>query len=65
VGASFDFAAGRVKRAPRWIQKIGFEWLFRLVQNPRRLWKRYLFSNVFFFFILVKEFFAAPRSRLH
>lgn len=65
VGASFDFAAGSAKRAPRWIQRIGLEWLFRLVQNPRRLWKRYLFSNALFFFILVKELLAVPRSRIH
>ncbi|MCC6241738.1 MAG: WecB/TagA/CpsF family glycosyltransferase [Gemmatimonadaceae bacterium] len=42
VGASLDFQAGRVRRAPRWIGRIGFEWLFRLVLEPRRLWRRYL-----------------------
>jgi N-acetylglucosaminyldiphosphoundecaprenol N-acetyl-beta-D-mannosaminyltransferase len=42
VGAAFDFHAGRLKRAPRWIRKLGFEWVFRLMMEPRRLWKRYL-----------------------
>lgn len=42
VGASLDFQAGRVRRAPAWIGRLGFEWLFRLVLEPRRLWRRYL-----------------------
>lgn len=41
VGAAFDFLAGTKKRAPRWMQRLGVEWLFRLVTEPRRLWKRY------------------------
>lgn len=48
VGAAFDFHAGRVKQAPRWIQRSGFEWLYRLVQEPRRLWKRYFRNNPLF-----------------
>ena len=47
VGASLDFAAGRVKRAPRWMQKIGLEWLFRLMLEPRRLWGRYYRNTLF------------------
>ncbi len=42
VGAAFDMAAGAVKRAPLWLQHSGFEWAFRLVQEPRRLWHRYI-----------------------
>ena len=42
VGAALDFQAGRVRRAPAWIGRLGFEWLFRLVVEPRRLWRRYL-----------------------
>lgn len=42
VGAAFDFLAGAKKQAPRWIQRSGFEWMFRLVTEPRRLWRRYL-----------------------
>lgn len=48
VGAAFDFHAGRVRQAPRWIQRSGLEWLFRLCQEPRRLWKRYLRNNPLF-----------------
>jgi N-acetylglucosaminyldiphosphoundecaprenol N-acetyl-beta-D-mannosaminyltransferase len=45
VGAAFDFLTGRVKQAPRWMQQSGLEWFFRLWQEPRRLWRRYLRSN--------------------
>lgn len=45
VGAAFDFAAGTVKRAPLWMQKCSLEWLYRLFQDPKRLWKRYLKTN--------------------
>jgi len=48
VGAAFDLLSGRVRQAPRWIQKCGGEWLFRLCQEPRRLWKRYLRNNPLF-----------------
>ena len=48
VGAAFDFHAGRVKQAPRWVQRSGFEWLYRLAQEPRRLWRRYLRNNPVF-----------------
>jgi N-acetylglucosaminyldiphosphoundecaprenol N-acetyl-beta-D-mannosaminyltransferase len=45
VGAAFDFIAGTKKQAPEWMQKAGMEWLFRFVQEPRRLWRRYLWNN--------------------
>ena len=48
VGAAFDFHAGRVKQAPRWIQRSGFEWLYRTCKEPRRLWKRYFRNNPLF-----------------
>ena len=48
VGAAFDFHAGRVRQAPRWVQRCGFEWLFRFGCEPRRLWKRYLKNNPLF-----------------
>jgi N-acetylglucosaminyldiphosphoundecaprenol N-acetyl-beta-D-mannosaminyltransferase len=48
VGAAFDFHAGTVKRAPAWIRHIGFEWLHRLLSEPRRLWRRYLVGNAVF-----------------
>jgi N-acetylglucosaminyldiphosphoundecaprenol N-acetyl-beta-D-mannosaminyltransferase len=48
VGAAFDFHSGRVRRAPRWMQHVGLEWLFRLLREPRRLWRRYLVTNSIF-----------------
>ena len=48
VGAAFDFHSGRVRQAPRWIQRSGFEWLFRLGTEPRRLGPRYLKTNPLF-----------------
>jgi exopolysaccharide biosynthesis WecB/TagA/CpsF family protein len=45
VGAAFDFHAGLLPQAPTWMQRRGLEWLFRLVQEPRRLWRRYLYLN--------------------
>jgi N-acetylglucosaminyldiphosphoundecaprenol N-acetyl-beta-D-mannosaminyltransferase len=50
VGAAFDFLIGRQPQAPRWMQQIGLEWLFRLATNPRRLWRRYLVYNPKFVF---------------
>jgi N-acetylglucosaminyldiphosphoundecaprenol N-acetyl-beta-D-mannosaminyltransferase len=48
VGAAFDFHAGRIRQAPRWMQRSGLEWLFRLACDPGRLWKRYLKNNPLF-----------------
>lgn len=48
VGAAFDLLTGRVRQAPRWMQHLGLEWLFRLTQEPRRLWRRYLINNPLF-----------------
>jgi len=48
VGAAFDFFTGRVKQAPRWMMRLGLEWLFRLFQEPKRLWRRYLIYNPLF-----------------
>jgi N-acetylglucosaminyldiphosphoundecaprenol N-acetyl-beta-D-mannosaminyltransferase len=47
VGAAFDFHVGRVKQAPPWLQNAGLEWFFRLLMEPRRLWKRYLLNPLF------------------
>jgi|WetSurMetagenome_2_1015567.scaffolds.fasta_scaffold20800_4 N-acetylglucosaminyldiphosphoundecaprenol N-acetyl-beta-D-mannosaminyltransferase len=55
VGGSFDVIAGKVKRAPSWMQRIGLEWFYRVMQEPRRLWKRYLTTNTTFFFLVLKE----------
>ena len=48
VGGSFDLLAGVTRRAPRWMQDAGLEWMFRLIQEPRRMWKRYLIGNARF-----------------
>ena len=54
VGAAFDFHAGTVKQAPAWMQNNGLEWLFRLIQEPRRLFKRYFITNSIFIFLFLK-----------
>ncbi len=55
VGAAFDFISGKIKQAPPWMQKHGLEWLFRLIQEPKRLWRRYLLLNCQFVLALLKE----------
>lgn len=61
VGASFMFLSGRLRRAPRWMQKNGLEWFWRLAHEPRRLWKRYLLNDLSFFYHLLKQ--KAARNR--
>ncbi|RPE85238.1 N-acetylglucosaminyldiphosphoundecaprenol N-acetyl-beta-D-mannosaminyltransferase [Curtobacterium sp. PhB137] len=53
VGAAFDFAAGTKREAPTWMTRVGMEWLFRLLSEPRRLWKRYLIGNFIFVMAVV------------
>ncbi|MBR4981219.1 MAG: WecB/TagA/CpsF family glycosyltransferase [Lachnospiraceae bacterium] len=53
VGAGFDFHAGTVKRAPVWMQKCGLEWLYRLTQDPKRLFKRYVVTNTKFLWLIL------------
>jgi exopolysaccharide biosynthesis WecB/TagA/CpsF family protein len=55
VGATFDFFSGRVKQAPSWMQKLGLEWLFRLIMEPRRLWKRYAYNNPRFLLLFMLQ----------
>ncbi len=55
VGAAFDFHAGYKKRAPLWMQKSGLEWAWRLMSEPRRLWKRYLIDDMPFFWYILKQ----------
>jgi N-acetylglucosaminyldiphosphoundecaprenol N-acetyl-beta-D-mannosaminyltransferase len=57
VGGSFDVMAGKVERAPEIWQKFGLEWLYRLKQEPTRLWRRYLITNTLFCWILIEEIF--------
>lgn len=55
IGASFEFIAGMVKRAPVWMQKSGLEWFWRLMLEPRRLWKRYLIDDMRFFWLVLNQ----------
>jgi exopolysaccharide biosynthesis WecB/TagA/CpsF family protein len=55
VGAAFDFHAGNKKLAPPWMQKIGMEWIYRLAQEPKRLWKRYLLTNTAFVLMMTRR----------
>lgn len=54
VGGTFDVVAGKVKRAPSWMQNSGLEWLYRVIQEPRRMWKRYLVTNTQFAWVLLQ-----------
>lgn len=55
VGGSFDVVSGKVKRAPLWMQKAGLEWFYRFLQEPKRMWKRYLVGNSKFMLLIMKE----------
>ena len=61
IGASLDFIAGTIKRAPPLFRKTGFEWLYRLGQEPRRLWRRYLVNDPKFALILLRSLREARR----
>ncbi|MFD1771562.1 WecB/TagA/CpsF family glycosyltransferase [Sphingobacterium suaedae] len=54
LGATIDFEAGTLQRAPRWVQKLSMEWLYRLLKEPRRLWKRYMVDDLPFFYLILK-----------
>jgi N-acetylglucosaminyldiphosphoundecaprenol N-acetyl-beta-D-mannosaminyltransferase len=55
VGAAFDFHSGLKRQAPRWMQRSGLEWLFRLANEPRRLWRRYLVNNPLFTLLVLQQ----------
>lgn len=55
IGAVFDFFAGTMKRAPMWWQDHGLEWLYRLLKEPKRMWRRYIIGNALFLWNMVKE----------
>ncbi|GIV87325.1 MAG: UDP-N-acetyl-D-mannosaminuronic acid transferase [Chloroflexus sp.] len=55
VGAAFDFHSGHKRQAPRWMQHSGLEWLFRLITEPNRLWRRYLINNPLFIWLILGE----------
>jgi biofilm PGA synthesis N-glycosyltransferase PgaC len=64
VGGSFDVLAGFIKRAPRWVQSLGMEWFWRLLMEPRKLWKRYLTTNSEFIWHAGREIVARRLGRL-
>jgi N-acetylglucosaminyldiphosphoundecaprenol N-acetyl-beta-D-mannosaminyltransferase len=63
VGAAFDFHAGRVRQAPSWMQRTGLEWLFRLSQDPTRLWRRYVLDNGRFIIHLTGNVISSRRMK--
>ena len=55
VGGLFDFYSGRMPRAPQWIREIGMEWVWRLAQEPRRMWQRYIIGNPLFLYRVLRQ----------
>lgn len=64
VGGSFDIIAGMTKRAPVWMQQCGMEWFYRIMQEPRRMWKRYAKTNPVFVWMVLKEYIKVRKSKL-
>ena len=64
VGAAFDFHAGSKPQAPKWMQRAGLEWFFRLAQEPGRLWRRYLYHNPRFLFWAEPGFVGGPSPKV-
>lgn len=64
VGAGFDYHAGLKKQAPRWMQRSGLEWLFRLATEPRRLWRRYIINNPHFILLILSEILGIRRYKI-
>jgi N-acetylglucosaminyldiphosphoundecaprenol N-acetyl-beta-D-mannosaminyltransferase len=62
VGGPFDVMAGKVERAPLLWQRLGLEWLYRVKQEPRRLWRRYLTTNLLFMLMLARDLIFGPRT---
>lgn len=63
IGVSFEFIGGLVSRAPAWMQRMGLEWLYRLLSEPRRLWRRYVFGNARFIGLMARQWWS-ERSKL-
>ena len=63
VGGSFDVISGKIKRAPVWAQNSGLEWIYRLIQEPKRMWKRYLIGNLIFIYLIFKEKFRQKNNQ--
>jgi N-acetylglucosaminyldiphosphoundecaprenol N-acetyl-beta-D-mannosaminyltransferase len=65
VGGAFDIIAGQTKRAPLWIQRCGMEWFYRIMQEPRRMWKRYAKTNPVFVWLVIKEYIRMRNKKLN
>jgi len=65
VGAAFDFHSGLKPQAPYWMQRHGLEWVFRLANEPQRLWRRYLIYNPLFIFLVLQQFMGLRRYKIH
>jgi N-acetylglucosaminyldiphosphoundecaprenol N-acetyl-beta-D-mannosaminyltransferase len=63
VGGLFDFFSGRIPRAPRWMRRSGTEWVYRLYQEPQRMWRRYLLGNFLFIANIMLERISLPRTQ--
>jgi N-acetylglucosaminyldiphosphoundecaprenol N-acetyl-beta-D-mannosaminyltransferase len=63
VGGSFDHLSGHARRAPLWMQNSGLEWLYRLLSDPRRLWRRYLIGNPLFIWLVAKQALMGKKQR--
>ncbi|WP_257151841.1 WecB/TagA/CpsF family glycosyltransferase [Bacillus toyonensis] len=63
IGASIDFIAGTVKRAPLWMQKLGLEWFYRFLQEPKRMFRRYFINDSYFLVLVFREFIKRRREQ--
>ena len=63
VGGSFDVVAGKTRRAPKWMQQTGLEWFYRFIQEPRRMWRRYLVGNTKFILLVLAELLWGKSSK--
>jgi N-acetylglucosaminyldiphosphoundecaprenol N-acetyl-beta-D-mannosaminyltransferase len=64
VGAAFDFLSGGKRQAPRWVQRASLEWLYRLLQEPRRLARRYLVYNPLFVLMVAAQWIGQARGKI-
>lgn len=62
VGAAFDFHSGQLRQAPAWMRRAGLKWLFRLAMEPRRLFRRYLTTNLMFLYLVARQEWHRRRS---
>lgn len=64
VGGSFDHLSGQARRAPLWMQRAGLEWFYRLIREPRRMWRRYLIGNTLFIWLVSKQALTGKKQRV-